>query len=211
MEVRRYNAMKIIEDKRYGISEVFSMIGEKYLLRNDDHGQKHTDIDVDGFLVHPISLRYMNFYQHGTTCVCCGKQGTHFRLCGDPDTSRRHFNLYADDGTLITKDHIVPRSKGGPDCVENMQTMCITCNKEKGNKSEITIPYIVAVKKDEGKELVFRDIRKAARHIALSYIKPSKKNQENTINAAISAVLHIQQAIETHTEYAGFVWEVEER
>lgn len=201
----------IVEEKRYEIPEVFAMIGEAYLLRSDDKGQKDSDLIVDGFHVYPISLRYMNFYQHGTTCVCCGKQGTHFRLCGDPTTNRRHFNLYADDGTLMTKDHVVPKSKGGLDKVANMQPMCVRCNKKKGNKSDIKVPYIVAVRKEGGSESLFRDIKKAARHIVLSHIKPSKKNQENTINAAINAVLNIQQAIEAHSEYAGFTWSMEDR
>lgn len=33
----------------------------------------------------------------------------------------------------MTKDHITPKSKGGLDKIENMQTMCIVCNQEKGN------------------------------------------------------------------------------
>lgn len=201
----------IIEEKRYSIPEVFAMIGEEYLLRNKDTYQHKSDMVVDGFHVYPVSLRYMNFYQHGTTCVCCGKQGTHFRLCGDPATDRRHFNLYADDGTLMTKDHIIPKSKGGLDQVANMQTMCTRCNSKKGNKSDAKVPYIIAVRKDNGKESVFRDIKKAAKHIVVYRLKPSKKNMDDTINKAINAVLNIQQAIETHSEYAGFVWSLEER
>ena len=95
----------IIEDKRYEIDEVFRMIGEEYLSLDTDKGKKNSDIVVDGFRVHPISLRYMTFYQKGTACAYCGKVGTHFKLCGDPDSQRRHFNLFADDGSLITKDH----------------------------------------------------------------------------------------------------------
>lgn len=200
-----------VEEKRYEISEVFAMIGEPYLLRSDNKGQNNSDMIVDGFHVHPISLRYMNFYQHGTTCVCCGKQGTHFRLCGDPATDRRHFNLYADDGTLMTKDHIVPKSKGGLDIVTNMQPMCERCNRKKGNKSDIKVPYIVAVQKNGGSELLFRDIKKAARHIVFSYLHPSKRRMEESINQTISAVISLQRAVESHSEYAGFIWSIEER
>lgn len=49
-----------------------------------------------------------------------------------------HFNLYAtaEDGReiLMTKDHIIPRAKGGPDSLENMQTMCAPCNCKKADK-----------------------------------------------------------------------------
>lgn len=48
-----------------------------------------------------------------------------------------HINLYAvdDDGSLIlmTRDHIVPRSKGGLDVLENLQTLCQPCNSEKAD------------------------------------------------------------------------------
>jgi len=48
-----------------------------------------------------------------------------------------HFNLYAidknGDEVLMTKDHVIPRSKGGPDKVENYQTLCTKCNSKKGN------------------------------------------------------------------------------
>lgn len=112
------------------------MIGEEHLIGDDDKWKHKYNMVVDGFNVRPVSLRYMTFYQKSTKCVCCGKEGTHFKLCGEEATSRRHFNLYADDGTLMTKDHIMPKSKGGLNRVSNMQTMCVNCNKAKGNSYE---------------------------------------------------------------------------
>lgn len=51
-----------------------------------------------------------------------------------------HLNLYAVDDNgdeiLMTKDHIIPRSKGGIDDISNYQTMCKLCNEAKGNKLE---------------------------------------------------------------------------
>ena len=40
------------------------------------------------------------------------------------------------DEILMTKDHILPRSKGGIDDISNYQTMCKPCNEAKGNKLE---------------------------------------------------------------------------
>lgn len=40
------------------------------------------------------------------------------------------------DEILMTKDHIIPRSKGGIDDISNYQTMCKLCNEAKGNKLE---------------------------------------------------------------------------
>ena len=51
-----------------------------------------------------------------------------------------HLNLYAVDDNgdeiLMTKDRILPRSKGGIDDISNYQTMCKLCNEAKGNKLE---------------------------------------------------------------------------
>ena len=51
-----------------------------------------------------------------------------------------HLNLYAvnDKGeeVLMTKDHILPKSLGGPDHLNNMQSMCKRCNENKSNKKK---------------------------------------------------------------------------
>ena len=56
------------------------------------------------------------------------------------DQSTYHLNLYAVDDNgdeiLMTKDHIMPRSKCGIDDISNYQTMCKLCNEAKGNKLE---------------------------------------------------------------------------
>lgn len=124
----------VIEPKRYEINDVFNRLGRDVLTCSHVDRRRRERIDVDGFRVRRMSLRYMTFYQKGTKCVVCGKEGTHFNLCGDKTTKVRHFNLYADDGTLITKDHIVPSSKGGVNNVANLQPMCSVCNAAKGNK-----------------------------------------------------------------------------
>lgn len=48
-----------------------------------------------------------------------------------------HFNLYAlkscGKRVLMTKDHILPQSKGGNNDNDNLQTMCSECNNLKDN------------------------------------------------------------------------------
>lgn len=57
------------------------------------------------------SLRFRVFQRDGYTCQYCGRSA--------PDVE-----LHA--------DHIVPRSKGGPDTLENLRTACRDCNLGKG-------------------------------------------------------------------------------
>lgn len=59
----------------------------------------------------PLTRRHV-LQRDGHTCQYCGYQG--------------------DDLTL---DHVVPRSKGGPDSWENIVTACVRCNVKKGNRT----------------------------------------------------------------------------
>ena len=201
----------VIEDKKYGIDEVFDMIGEEHLNCNSINRKFKSDMIVDGFNVHTKSLRYMTFYQKGVKCVCCGKEGTHFKLCGEEGSNRRHFNLYADDGTLITKDHIIPASKGGPDKVSNMQTMCADCNSAKGDTSDLKKEYIVGRRDD--KEVVFKSIEKAAYSAVYMLGKQvyRKTTKEDAVKIAITATLKLLSSIEHGTDYCGYTWTKEMR
>jgi len=79
------------------------------------------------------SLRYQTF-RKGLVCVCCGIKGTYMALQRFPHEKEHqaHFNLYGlnqyGHPVLLTKDHIEPKSAGGKDHIDNMQTMCTVCN-----------------------------------------------------------------------------------
>ena len=97
-------------------------------------GPKH--IEIDGVKVKKWSDRYAVFFR-SKVCTECGCVGTHYASERHVDSQHYHFNLYAQiDGKfrLMTKDHIVPRSKGGRNSLDNYQTMCIKCNMAKGDK-----------------------------------------------------------------------------
>jgi 5-methylcytosine-specific restriction endonuclease McrA len=83
--------------------------------------------------LHTISLHSerMALLIRTQVCACCGLKGTHFWLeysgCKAP-----HLNLYGNNGNgkevMLTADHIIPRSKGGPTAAHNLQILCARCN-----------------------------------------------------------------------------------
>jgi 5-methylcytosine-specific restriction endonuclease McrA len=84
------------------------------------------------------SLRLQCFARSGLSCCVCGIRGVYFGVERLPADKRCHLNLYArnlaGEEVLLTKDHILPRSKGGRDILSNLQTMCMFCNVAKGDK-----------------------------------------------------------------------------
>jgi len=69
------------------------------------------------------------FRRDGHICMYCGEQFKHIEL---------------------TRDHIIPMSRGGSDSWENVVTACFRCNNQKGNRTPdewagrklIAIPYV---------------------------------------------------------------------
>lgn len=45
-----------------------------------------------------------------------------------------HVDLYSKDYTMLTIDHIMPKSKGGANHISNYQMMCLPHNTQKGSK-----------------------------------------------------------------------------
>lgn len=104
-----------------------------------------TVIECDG-VEHKVSMKSQRYkvFQKTVKCSCCGIKGKYFALECDmlqflenPE-SKCHFNLYGLDKkgreVLMTKDHIIPSSRGGSNKLKNYQTMCQACNVKKGNQ-----------------------------------------------------------------------------
>lgn len=86
------------------------------------------------------SQRYMLFTRDEQVCVKCGLKASFWALqrSKKQNTEKYHLNLYGIDNLgrvkLFTKDHIMPKSKGGADILSNYQIMCSKCNAEKSDK-----------------------------------------------------------------------------
>ena len=205
--------------KRYSIEEVFALIGEDVLNAPDySKGQKNSEntIKVDGYDVYTHSLRYMTFYQKGCKCVACGKEGTHFTLDPSSETNtRRHFNLRAEDGTLMTRDHILPKSKGGRDHISNMQTMCVDCNKAKGNTYDGDFPEklrnIVAVNIDNPEKIMTYEDENAAIFQLLNRSKvtqpvTNKNKLGSKLRKTVEVTMTFLNCLNTEVPYHNYLW-----
>jgi len=104
---------------------------------------KKIEVDIDGTL-RRISFKSLRLqcFKISKRCVRCGLEGTVMSVdtfTTKSDRTSVHFNLYAifeGKTRLMTKDHIVPKSKGGADHLDNLETMCDQCNHKKGSKIE---------------------------------------------------------------------------
>jgi 5-methylcytosine-specific restriction endonuclease McrA len=130
-------------DKQYSIDIIHDITSTH---ENDDL------CEIDGHKFKPKSIRYQNFRNNGTDCVMCGVTGSHYYLERNSRDSTWHFNLYAinEHGheILMTKDHVIAKSRDGVDHVNNMQPMCCKCNMKKGSFGDSTYKFIVNNKLD---------------------------------------------------------------
>jgi len=115
---------------------------QEFLSHVEMHHTKEDLLNWDGDDIKLGSDRYKTFKFKGIKCKC-GIEGKYFakertRTKLPPKIISFHMNLYGirKDGTevMMTKDHIIPKSKGGKNIIENYEPMCSDCNTEKSNK-----------------------------------------------------------------------------
>lgn len=113
------------------LEEVLPII-KKYMEFNGKH-----KIQIKDYFVNVQSLRLRTFAKTGVQCPCCDNKASFFAVERNLGaTGGYHLNLYGinkdDKEILFTHDHIIARSLGGEDNIENARTMCGPCNWEKG-------------------------------------------------------------------------------
>jgi 5-methylcytosine-specific restriction endonuclease McrA len=121
------DVLAVVPERKENVCDTFS-------LRNRQRKIRHVFCGVS---VKVASLRLSTFKQKGVSCVSCGLKGKYFKVERNNKNENYHLNLYGIDKegneVAMTKDHIVPKSKGGKDMLSNTQTMCAICNTKKGD------------------------------------------------------------------------------
>jgi len=121
----------------------------KYASRYDRGQNINRSVEVfHGHEIYMDSSRY-RLFQRDHVCCSCGIAGAYYAVERNTKWSRRqkrpliaegqhwHLNLYAVRNgveVMMTKDHHIPRSRGGADHDSNYVPMCSTCNKLKSNR-----------------------------------------------------------------------------
>ena len=113
----------IVKKQPYIRKEIYS-IDEVYdAVKDGLFEEKKTFVDMDGDMIKANSQRYQTFFTKGIKCCRCGIEGRYFAKEKNPNARRYHLNLYAVDldgkEVMMTKDHIIPVSKGGKNTLEN--------------------------------------------------------------------------------------------
>lgn len=106
-----------------------------YVTDSKEGKRKEYKVGENLYSVRMNSKRYFVF-KESPVCVSCGLKGEKFLLEQHPEDLSPHFNFYAvENGQLVlmTKDHVVPKSKGGKDKIDNFVTMCSICNNLKAD------------------------------------------------------------------------------
>lgn len=101
--------------------------------------KKTYKITLQGHKISYGSQRLVLF-RNFDSCCNCGLKGTYYGI-DKHGAQGAHLNLYGvnqqGEEVLITKDHIVAKSSGGKNTIDNYQTMCIICNNLKGAKNSV--------------------------------------------------------------------------
>lgn len=141
---------KLVRKSTHSLTEIESILKDIVLTNLDTPKKPKKNnkvvagealkVVIGGENIYALSDRYKTFFSKGCSCCVCGAKGDHWVLLKNEGDNQYHLNLYAktSDGTIVlmTKDHIIPKSKGGKSHLSNYQPMCEECNKKKGANHE---------------------------------------------------------------------------
>jgi hypothetical protein len=145
LELLEKSQQVIVPQSIYHRLGIFSVEEIMPLIQTREKSGGKPKISLLGYNVNVGSLRLQTFKQKGTDCIFCGFKGKFFALeyaINNPAAAEHpHLNLYGNllDGTeiILTHDHIIPKSAGGKDFIDNTQTACYRCNFAKDSSEVI--------------------------------------------------------------------------
>lgn len=119
---------------RFDVEEIINLIP----VEDGNYGRK-ISIQTDfGSIYVSIASKKLLTFKQSVVCSGCKATGTYFLLLRNPHAKgRASLELFTDEGKLLTRDHIVPRSLGGGNELTNSQTMCLMCNSQKGSQMPV--------------------------------------------------------------------------
>ena len=119
----------IVVLKKFTAEEILTLIRAEVQTLGINHMGSNYTVKLN-------KQRYVVFAKSPKCCVC-QLEGTEVRIEKQSSDKTPHLNLYGFDNqknpVLMTQDHILPKSQGGSDSYENLQTMCVVCNNLKAN------------------------------------------------------------------------------
>jgi 5-methylcytosine-specific restriction endonuclease McrA len=123
---------KAVRKEIYPIDDVLKHVPYGRPLRRHE-----VVIDFDGDEIDMCGINFQVFRKYGVVCEYCKIEGKYFAKMIYKGSTKPCLNLFAVKWTgelvLMTKDHIVPLSKGGSNHMKNLRPMCIQCNIEKSS------------------------------------------------------------------------------
>jgi hypothetical protein len=80
------------------------------------------------------SLKF--FRQKGTVCQICQTKGIYVvsGIYRGGNTVKKTRLLFDENFVMMTRDHILAKANGGKSVLDNLQTLCATCNVRKADK-----------------------------------------------------------------------------
>lgn len=134
LKIPTYN-VNILERKEYlKVNELFGLLKHKQPTRILTGNIKGYQIKLLNWSVYSN-----NYIKNNNVCKCaiCGAKAKYtaiVKMLDGNDYTFRFFTIKNGIETMFNIDHIIPKSKGGSDKVDNLQVTCVDCNERKSNK-----------------------------------------------------------------------------